>query len=321
MASIIKLKRSLSPGASPTSLQEGEIAVNIEDKKLFVGGKNGGSNVQTVSGDQYNLTSSGNSSIAFLTLTVDNPLISNDSIGFIGDDILSITRNANNTLTFAIDTSVMTTAVTDSGSAVASTKSISFLGGAGIDTSALGSTVTISAELASSSNAGVVRPSANQFSVDVDGFLSLANGGAGAVLVVNGTSNEIEVSRTNGTVTVGLPNDVTIGQDLTVTRNLQVDGNLTVEGAVTYISTSTVQADDSMLKLAANNAADTIDVGVYGMYVEAATNKYAGWFRDASDGIFKFYNSLEAEPTTTVNTGGTGYTLGQVDAVIDGGTY
>ena len=107
----------------------------------------------------------------------------------------------------------------------------------------------------------------------------------------------------------------------TIGGNLVVDGNLNVEGAVTYISTSTLNADDSMIKLAANNSADTVDTGIYGKYVESATTKYTGYFRDASDGVVKFYTGLEVEPTTTVNTGGTGYTLAQIDAIIDGGTY
>jgi hypothetical protein len=320
MASIIKLKRSLTPGSVPSSLQEGEIAVNVEDKKLYVGGLNGGSNVQTVSGDQYNLTSSGNSSISFVTLTVDNATLSNDAIGFTGDDVLSVAESGG-TLTFSINSSVVTTATTDSGTATATNRGFTIVGGEGIDTSASGNTITVAAEIATLNNPGVVRPNANAFTVEADGFMYLTDGAYGAVLTINGTTDEVDVSRSNGTVTIGLPNDVTIGNDLTVTRNLQVDGNLNVTGAVTYISSSTVSADDSMLKLAANNAADIIDVGVYGLYVESATSKYAGWFRDASDGIFKFYNSLEDEPTTTVDVSGTGYALGQVDAVIDGGSY
>lgn len=320
MASIIKLKRSLTPSSVPSTLQEGEIAVNLEDKKLFVGGLNGGSNVQILSGDLYNLTSSSEGATAYVTLTVDNAGLSNDAIGFTGDDVLSVAESGG-TLTFSIDSSVVTIATTDSGTATATNRGFTIVGGEGIDTSASGNTITIAAEIASLTNVGSVRPSGNQFTVEADGFMYLADGSEGAVLTINGTTNEVDVSRTNGTVTVGLPNDVTIGQDLTVSRNLQVDGNLNVTGAVTYISSSTVSVDDSMLKLSANNAADTVDVGVYGMYVEAATNKYAGWFRDATDNVFKFYNSLEDEPTTTVNTGGTGYTLGQVDAVIDGGSY
>jgi len=114
---------------------------------------------------------------------------------------------------------------------------------------------------------------------------------------------------------------LTVGTNLLVSGNTHIDGNLTVEGGVTYISSSTLNVDDSMIKLAANNAADTVDTGAYGKYVESATTKYAGYFRDATDGVFKFYASLESEPTTTVNTGGTGYALAQVDAIIDGGTY
>jgi hypothetical protein len=119
---------------------------------------------------------------------------------------------------------------------------------------------------------------------------------------------------------------MTIGTNLAVSGNTRItgstiiDGDLTVEGAVTYISSSTLNVDDSMIKLAANNSADTIDVGFYGKYVATGT-KYAGMFRDASDGIFKIYTALQSEPTSTVDIGGTGYTLAQLDAIIDGGTY
>jgi hypothetical protein len=150
------------------------------------------------------------------------------------------------------------------------------------------------------------------------------------VAAISGTANEIEVTGSGSetaTVTIGLPNDVTIGNDLTVTNDLRVngdtviDGNLTVEGALTYISTSTVYADDGMFKLAANNSGDAVDTGIYAKYTDGGTAKYAGYFRDATDGVFKIYTGVEAEPTTTVDTTATGYTLGQLDAVIDGGTY
>ena len=39
---------------------------------------------------------------------------------------------------------------------------------------------------------------------------------------IAGTSNEIETSGSGQTLTIGLPNDVTIGQDLTVTRNVSI---------------------------------------------------------------------------------------------------
>jgi len=98
MASTIKLKRSLTPGAVPGSLAAGELAINIPDKKLF---SSNGSSVFNVSGDQYNLTSSIHDLGASVTLTVDNEALSNDAITFIGGTGTSITRNANGTITFA----------------------------------------------------------------------------------------------------------------------------------------------------------------------------------------------------------------------------
>lgn len=347
MASIIKLKRSATPSSVPGTLQEGEIAVNIEDKKLFVGGVGGGANVQVLSGDLYNLvTSNAASDEVTLTLTVDNASLSNDSITFTsgegidivsGGDIVTISAEIANSSNkgvasfdsndFVVSTgsvtlvdSVVKEINTDSGTLTPTSRAFNIYGGEGVDVTHSGNTITVTGEDASATNKGIATFNSTNFTV-TDGDVVLADNANGAVIAIQGTTNEVNVSRSNGTVTVGLPDNVTITNNLTVSGNTVIDGNLTVEGGVTYISTSTVSADDSMLKLAANNAADTIDVGVYGLYVDGVTSKYAGWFRDASDGIFKFYKELEVEPTTTVNTGGTGYAQGQVDAIIDGGTY
>ena len=75
-----------------------------------------------------------------------------------------------------------------------------------------------------------------------------------------------------------------------------------------------------MLILAANNAAHAVDAGVYQKYVSSGT-KYAGYFFDATDNVFKFFKDTGTEPTTTVNVSASGYALATVDAVIDGGTY
>jgi len=50
-------------------------------------------------------------------------------------------------------------------------------------------------------------------------------------LSVLGTSNEIVTAGSGNTITISLPDDVTIGQDLTVTRNLSVNGNATLGDA------------------------------------------------------------------------------------------
>ena len=127
----------------------------------------------------------------------------------------------------------------------------------------------------------------------------------GETLTVSGTSNEIETSISNNTLTIGLPNNVTIG------------GNLTVSGTTTTVDSTTVAIADSMLKLAKDQAndADALDFGIYGQYGDG-TQKFAGIFRDvsATGNAFTFFDELQAEPGTTVNTSGTGYALAPIIA-------
>ena len=107
-----------------------------------------------------------------------------------------------------------------------------------------------------------------------------------------------------------LANDITIANDLTVS------GNLTVSGSTTTVDSTTVAIADGMLKLAKDQgaSADAIDFGIYGQYGVGGTAKFAGIFRDvsATGDAITFFDGLEAEPGTTVNTGGTGYSLADV---------
>ena len=138
--------------------------------------------------------------------------------------------------------------------------------------------------------------------------------------ISNFASTGIDDNATSTKITVA-DATTTIANDLTVSGALTVDGNLNVEGTVTYLGTTTVNVEDSMMKLSANNSGDAIDTGVYGKYVDGSTTKYAGYFRDATDETVKFFTGLEVEPTGTVNTAGAGYALATVEAVIDGGTF
>jgi len=132
------------------------------------------------------------------------------------------------------------------------------------------------------------------------------------IATISGTSNEIEVSGSGSegaTATIGLPDDVTIG------------GNLTVNGTTTTIDTTNLVVEDPLIKLAKNNnSADSVDIGFYGLYdTSGSTDLFAGLFRDANDsGKFKLFADLQAEPTTTVNTSGTGYATATLVANIEG---
>ena len=164
---------------------------------------------------------------------------------------------------------------------------------------------------------------------DVTGTLPVANGGIGAtslnnlitlsthttgnyVAGISGTSNEIEVSGSGSegaTVTIGLPDDVTIA------------GDLTVNGDTVTVSTATLSVEDPLIKLAKGQvSADSVDIGFYGLYdTSGSQDLYAGLFRDANDsGKFKLFKDLQAEPTTTVNVSGTGYTKATLVADLEG---
>lgn len=65
-------------------------------------------------------------------------------------------------------------------------------------------------------------------------------------IFLGGTPNEIVVSAVGTTISIGLPDDVTI------TNNLVVGGNLTVSGTVTTVNTETILLADNILTLNSN---------------------------------------------------------------------
>ena len=82
------------------------------------------------------------------------------------------------------------------------------------------------------------------------------------IATIAGTSNEITVSGSGSegaTVTVGLPDDVTIS------------GNLTVSGTTTTVNSTTVTVNDPLFALANNNSSDAVDIGWYGKYTDSGT--------------------------------------------------
>ena len=142
--------------------------------------------------------------------------------------------------------------------------------------------------------------SALTFTTNTDTDVSVANlktrlaGGFGSNAVTIGDSDDV----------------VTIGNDLVVT------GDLTVSGDTTTVNTATLSVEDPLIVLASGNSGDSVDTGFYAKYVESATTKYAGLFRDvsASGNPFVFFDGLQAEPGTTVNTAATGYDLADISA-------
>jgi hypothetical protein len=155
---------------------------------------------------------------------------------------------------------------------------------------------------------------------------------AGDGLTGGGTTGDVtlNVVAANGINVAADSVGVTTGSTLTVNSagihvnnalsitDLILAGNLTVSGTLTTIDTNNLTIEDPMIKVANGNAADSVDVGFYGMYTNGGT-RYTGLFRDATDGVYKLYTSLEVEPTTTVDTAGVGYGLAVLQTYLNSG--
>ena len=70
---------------------------------------------------------------------------------------------------------------------------------------------------------------------------------------------------------------------LSVSQDLTVSGNLIVLGNTTTISTSTLEVNDTLIYLGANNYySDTVDIGIIGHYNPGSSNAHTGLIRDPS---------------------------------------
>ena len=177
------------------------------------------------------------------------------------------------------------------------TDTLTVAGGEGLDVAVTNNTVTISGEDASTTNKGIASFNASDFTVtsgevslnkdpvitlsgDVTGTGTMTNLGDVTITTtvqpnsvalgtdttgdyvanIQGTANEVTVSPTTGegtTVTIGLPDDVSI------TNNLTVGGNLNVAGTINSVNTTQVNIVDNKINLNTDFAGTpTIDAGI-----------------------------------------------------------
>jgi len=273
------------------------IDTSISQKTLTISGEDASTSnkgVASFSSDDFAVSSgavtvkSGGITNTQLTGSITNAKLANSSVNFGG---ISVALGASDT-TPAFDLSDATS----------------------YPTSSLTGTIT-NAQLAGSIVAAKLSGSIGNDKLSNSGFTLVDTSSTsttislGETLQVQGTTNEVEVSLSGDTMTVGLPNDVTIA------------GNLTVSGTTTEVSSTTINVADPLLSMATNNnAADAVDIGFYGLYdTSGSQDLYAGLFRDASDsGKFKLFKDNQAEPNTTVNVSGTGYAVGTLVANLEG---
>jgi hypothetical protein len=122
----------------------------------------------------------------------------------------------------------------------------------------------------------------------------------------SGTSNEIVTAVTDNTVTISLPDDVTIGGDAIVT------GNLTVNGTTTTISTTNSVVSDNLIELNNGAGSNANDSGIVIERGSTGDNAIFVWDESAD----KF--TMGTTTATGSSTGDLTITTGTLVANIEG---
>ena len=144
--------------------------------------------------------------------------------------------------------------------------------------------------VASSTTTGAVRVTGG---VGVTGKI-YAGGAIHATSITGSTSTSSGALIVSGGA--GVAENLYVGGDMSVT------GDFTVNGTFTTTGTDSLAVNDPFIFVADSQAGDTLDTGVVGEYNDGSNTRHAGYFRDVTDGKFKFFDNLIPAPTTTVDT-------------------
>lgn len=138
-------------------------------------------------------------------------------------------------------------------------------------------------------------------------------------VTISGTSNEIEITESGDTISIGLPSDVNI------TNDLVVGGNLTVNGSVTTVNTETILLADNIIILNSNaTGTATQDAGIEvergddpnrQLKWNETTNR---WELQANDGNFYAISYVDGDsPVNSVASSDGSVTVTNVDGDVD----
>jgi hypothetical protein len=309
----ILIKRS-STTTIPTGLQAGELAYSFASNTLFLGNTTG-TGVVNIGGYLYTSTidaaTAANTSntlvkrgsdgsfagqlfgTANLAVALANP----QNFSISGGDITASAQSfqGNNSVTLSASLNSISGLT---GGVYGSTTSVPVLGIAANGRVMNVTTATIATSLFVTGNTGTATQAGGN-------TLTIIGNQTGIVTTTsaNGSGANVVISTDN---TIARTNTTSVGPQ-TISTDLTVAGNLIVTGTQTIVNTSTVQTNDSLIRLAANNnTGDVLDIGFYGGSNTGSSVQYHGLIREGSGGTsagnFYLFKNLATDPTgNTVN--------------------
>lgn len=263
MATLVQIKRS-SANAIPGSLQIGELAYSYNSNVLFVG---------TAANTVINIGGK------FYTDLIDGATSANGASNFVR-------RYANGSSQFQqLDILVGPTSNTH----VATKEYVDSAITANISLNTLTDVIVVGTSVEQNNRILIGHANGQYITTDVTGNVTLSNTGVAVI-----GSQQVVGSM----LADNLVGDKTFANTITIGENLTVTGNLYVLGNTTTVNTETLTVEDSLIKLASNNATDVVDIGFVGQY---DSTKFAGLYRDATDNRFKLFTDYAGgDPTANV---------------------
>ena len=285
----LTLAGDLSGSATFTNLGNATLTATIAANSVALG--------TDTTGNYVNAASGGNG------ITVTHTPAEGSSIGVAVD--------LTDTAIFASDGTASRAVVLDaSGDFTATTATFTNMDGIlGANTAAAATVTTLDVSLLASLDGGI----------DVDGAFTVAN--TSGNIATTGTLDVTGDVDINSNFTIaGATGNTVIAGTLDVTGAVVLDGDLQVNGTTTTVNAENLSVSDNMIYMngaeSAGSPTQSIDIGWAGNYNEGGTYAHAGFFRDATDQIFKAYDgyTLEPDAASQINTGHGSFALADIQA-------